>query len=76
MRSFKSYLACLVNPKLVPTALKVAISVGSMLFCINHGAALLRNEMTPERWFAVGLTYLMPYLVNIHGQYVSSQRLR
>lgn len=76
MQSVKGYLAALVNPKLMPTALKVAVFVGSLLFCINHGGALLRREMTSERWLAVSLTYLMPYLVNIHGQYASSQRLR
>jgi len=33
----------------------------------------------PERYAAqssVGLTYLMPYLVNIHGQFVHSKQSR
>ncbi len=74
MSALKDYVACLVNPKLVPIALRVAIVVGTLLFCINHGGALLRHEMTPERWLSVGITYLMPYLVNIHGQYARSRQ--
>lgn len=51
----------------MPTALKLAVLVGSLLLCIDRGDALLRHEMTLERWLSVvGLTYLMPYLVNIH----------
>lgn len=74
IRSVKAYLQCLLNPKFVPTALRVAVVVGSLLFLINHGAALLRGEMNRERWTAVGLSYVMPYLVNIHGQYAQRSR--
>lgn len=74
MQVVRDYFACLVDPKLMPTALKVAIVVGSALFCINHGGALVRHEMTSERWFSVGLTYVMPYLVNIHGQFAQSRQ--
>lgn len=60
----------------MPTALKLAVLVGSLLLCIDRGDALLRHEMTLEQWLSVGLTYLMPYLVNIHGQYTSFRRLQ
>jgi hypothetical protein len=73
-KSVRAYLLCLVDPKLMPTALRVAVVVGSLLFVINHGTAVLRREMTSERWTSVGLTYLMPYLVNIHGQYAHRSR--
>lgn len=74
IRSVKKYLLCLLDPKLAPTACRVAIVVGSLLFMINHGAALLRGEMNRERWTSVGLSYVMPYLVNIHGQYAQRSR--
>jgi hypothetical protein len=74
IHAVKAYLRCLFNPKFVPTALRVAVIVGSLLFLINHGAALLRGEMNRERWTAVGLSYVMPYLVNIHGQYAQRSR--
>jgi hypothetical protein len=67
----KGYFASLVNPKLVPTALKVALIIGSILFAINHGSALLKGKMTRDRWISAGLTYIVPYLVNIHGQFIS-----
>jgi hypothetical protein len=75
MQQFKAYCACLVRSDLAPTALRVAIVVGTLLLCINHGGAILRHEMTTERWCSAILAYLMPYLVNIHGQFTKSQRL-
>ncbi len=74
MSSVKAYLRCLIDPTLAPTALRVALVIGTILFIINHGAACVRQEMTRERWAAVSLTYLMPYLVNIHGQYAVRSR--
>ena len=75
MKKFiKGYLISLFNPQLAPTALKVALFVGTILFIINHGNALWRGEMTRDRWISVLLTYCVPYLVNIHGQYISSLR--
>ncbi|ASC69611.1 hypothetical protein XM38_005390 [Halomicronema hongdechloris C2206] len=65
----KGYLAALVDRRFRATALRVAGVVGSLLFVINHGAALVRGNMTPTRWFSAMLTYLVPYGVNVHGQY-------
>lgn len=66
----------LINPQFVPTAFKVACVVGTLLLVINHGHALLHQQMTRERWLAAALTYCVPYLVNIHGQLVSHSRRR
>lgn len=68
------YFRSLVNPKLATTALRVALVVGSLLFVINHGVALLEGRMSRDRWLAACLTYLVPYAVNIHGQYISTLR--
>jgi hypothetical protein len=65
----KRYLASLVDPEFMATGLKTALVVGSLLFIINHGLALSRGEMTRDRWISVAITYLMPYLVNVYGQY-------
>lgn len=48
-----------------PTALKVALVVGSLLFAMNHGSAVLRGEMICERW----LIGLITYLSALYGQY-------
>ncbi|MBD2362959.1 nitrate/nitrite transporter NrtS [Anabaena minutissima FACHB-250] len=71
MKAIREYCLCLGNKKMMPTAVKVALVVGSILFTINHGAALIKGQMTRDRWIAASLTYIVPYLVNIHGQYIS-----
>lgn len=63
------FLLALRDPDFYPGAVRVAVSVGSLLFIINHGPALIRQEMTPTRWISALLTYIVPYVVNIHGRY-------
>lgn len=70
----KKYHHCLFDKKMMPTAVKVALVVGSILFIINHGVAVVDGTMTPQRWFSGLLTYLVPYFVNIHGQYSTWKR--
>jgi len=74
--SLRAYGASLVNPKFAPTSLKVALLVGSLLFAINHGNALLKGQMSRDRWISGLLTYCAPYLVSIHGQYMSDLQQR
>ncbi|HLL54377.1 MAG TPA: nitrate/nitrite transporter NrtS [Myxococcaceae bacterium] len=74
VNGIKGYFATLIDPGSAATAVRVALVVGSVLFLINHGAALLEGGMTPGRWVSACLTYLVPYAVNIHGQYVSRSR--
>jgi hypothetical protein len=74
MKSLKRYLLSLVNPQLAPTAFKVALVVGSLLLLINHGVAILNRQMSRDRWISALATYLVPYMVNIHGQYIASSK--
>jgi hypothetical protein len=74
MKFLREYGCCLLNPEMMPTAFKVALIVGSLLFLINHGSAWLSGTMTGDRWLSAGFSYLVPYGVNIHGQYISHQR--
>ena len=76
MKFIKEYGSSLFNREFMPTALRVALVVGSVLFAINHGAALVKGKMTGDRWISGLLTYLVPYAVNIHGQYASHSRQR
>ena len=71
MKSINLYLKALVDRRLAPTAFKVALVVGSILFVINHGTAMVEGTMTRDRWLSGLLTYLVPYGVNIYGQYIS-----
>ena len=58
----------------MPTAIKVSLVVGTIIFAINHGDAILNGKMTRQRWMSGLISYLVPYAVNIHGQYVSRSR--
>ena len=69
MKVLKEYVASLLDPEFIPSGIKTAAFVGSLLFLVNHGSAFLRREMTRERWISVVVTYAMPYLVNVYGQY-------
>lgn len=75
MKLLRQYVASLFDPEFIPTGLKTAVFVGSLLFLINHGPALLRGEMNRERWISVMITYTMPYLVNVYGQYSYRRKL-
>lgn len=75
MKALQGYISSLFDREFMPTGLKTALFVGSALFLINHGSALFRGEMNRERWISGGITYLMPYLVNVHGQYASRRKL-
>jgi hypothetical protein len=74
MVSVRGYLAALVDLRFRGQAMKVALLVGTVLFTINHGPALKSGLMTRQRWISALLTYLVPYAVNIHGQYVALAR--
>ena len=76
MKFLKEYFAALFDVKLMPTALKVAVVVSSILLIINHGSALIKGKMNQESLISAFLTYLVPYAVNIHGQYISQKRHR
>ena len=67
----KKFGRALLNPELAPTALRVSLVVGSVLFTINHGTALIKGEMTRDRWLSGLFTYIIPYSVSIHGQHTS-----
>lgn len=49
-------------------SIRVALMVGTLLFIINHGGALMAGEMDAQRWLSAILTYGVPFMVSIHGQ--------
>ncbi len=56
-----------LNPRFAPTAVRVALVVGSLLFVINHGAAAVGGRMSRDRWLAALLTYLTHVCGALHG---------
>lgn len=75
MKILKGYVASLFDKEFISTGLKTALFVGSLLFLINHGSAFLRGEMDRERWISTLITYAMPYLVNVYGQYTYRRKI-
>jgi hypothetical protein len=74
MKTVKGYFAALVDRQLMGHAIKVALVVGTILMVINHGSAIRSGSMTRQRWQSALLTYLVPYAVNIHGQYTARSK--
>ena len=76
MKDIRQYLISLVDPEFITTGVRTAVVVGSLLFVINHGLAFWRGDMTQERWASVVLSYVMPYLVSVYGQYSYRRKMR
>ena len=58
------FLSLARSPRVVRRAVLYAVVVGTVLIAINHGDALLRGEVTADRWWKMGLTVLVPYTVS------------
>lgn len=71
MKVIRGYFTALVTPQLGNKAVKVALVVGTVLLIINHGRAIRTGTMSRDRWISAGLTYMVPYAVNVHGQYMA-----
>ena len=41
-----------------------AVGVGALLIAINHGDAVLRGDVSTERWLRMLLTVMVPYAVS------------
>jgi len=66
--TLKIYSQNLVRRDFSLNALRIALIVGSLIFTVNHGEALLKGQMTHQRWIAAVLSYITPYAVSIYGQ--------
>ena len=53
-----------LQASVVRRAIAFAVIVGAVLVAINHGDALLAGDVSPVRWFKMGLTVTVPYLVS------------
>ena len=62
-----SWLALAMSPSIVRRATKVALLVGTILICINHGDALVRGELTRVQLLKMVLTYIVPYCVSTYA---------
>lgn len=70
-----SWLRLATSGPVVRRALRYAVVVGAILIAINHWDALLAGELDTGRWFKMGLTVCVPYLVSTFSS-VSALRTR
>ncbi len=60
----ETWLQLALQPPVVRRACLYAVGVGALLIAINHGDALLAEEVRPARLWKMGLTVLVPYGVS------------
>jgi hypothetical protein len=63
-----------LSTRIVKTAVKVAVVVGTILAAINHGDSIVGGTMESGDWLRVGLTYLVPYSVSRYSAVKVLQR--
>lgn len=57
-------LAMAMQPATMRRALGYAVVVGAILLAINHGDAILRNDLSVERVVRMAFTVFVPYVVS------------
>lgn len=53
------------SPRIVASAVRVALFVGTVLNAINQGPALIGGQALD--WWRLGLNYVVPYLVSSYS---------
>ena len=62
-----SWLGIALSPPVVRRACGFMVVVGGILVAINHGDAILRQDIDGVRALKMFLTPLVPYLVSTHS---------
>jgi len=62
-----SWLDTAREPGVVRRALRVAGVVGPILIAINHGPAILRGDVSIQRFLQMLLTVFVPYAVSTYS---------
>ena len=64
MASLKIALDIWFSKEVFSRSVKVALFVGTILAFVNNGDLIINGNLTPECWFKMGLTCLVPYSVS------------
>jgi hypothetical protein len=64
----KTFIAAAFSPVYFYQSVKVSMVVGTLLVIINNGETIITEGMNAKRWVTALLTYLVPYLVSVHGR--------
>ena len=60
----QTWLKLAFSPRIIRRALISAFVVGAVLIIINHGDALLKGDISLDRFLKMGLTVMVPYIVS------------
>lgn len=55
------------DPICMKRALKVALVVGTVIGLVNHFDEIINGTLSSTKYFQIGLTYTIPYIVNTFG---------
>lgn len=62
--NYESFSSIAFSRKVMPSAIRVSLLVGTVLAFINHGEKILAMSLTIEDTFRIVLTYIVPYSVS------------
>lgn len=62
------------HPPHLRKTVRVALLVGTILFCINQLVNVLGGKLDAGVWLRTGLTYLVPFCVSNYGILVATRR--
>ena len=69
------FLSLALSPKVVKTAIKMSVIVGTVLALINHSEALSTLSFNATNLMQICLTYLVPYCVSTYSSVKAIQSL-
>lgn len=62
------------HPRHLRATTRIALVVGTVLFCINHLDVVLRGDATASTWVKSVVTYMVPFVVSNLGVLTASRR--
>ena len=72
--SWRDASRVVLHPPHLRKTLRVALVVGTILFCINQLDVVLAGHATPRVWLKVCVTYVVPFVVSNLGLLIGLRR--
>jgi hypothetical protein len=72
--TWREALRVVAYPPHLRKTIRIALVVGTILFCINQLDVVLRGNATTSTWVKGATTYLVPFVVSNLGVLVATRR--
>ena len=72
--TFPEAVRVVLYPRHLRATVRIALIVGTVLFCINQLDVVLRGDATASTWIKGGITYLVPFVVSNLGVLTATRR--